>query len=103
MNVLTVYAHRNPKSLRHALLRKFSEGLADPGHSNDIVDLYAIRIDPVFRMVDFASYVLGGAGGPMRRFFAKGWVHFPAILKGWCERVFATGDAYALGKQYAVA
>ena len=24
------------------------------------------------------------------------WLHFPAILKGWFERVFAYGDAYAL-------
>jgi NAD(P)H dehydrogenase (quinone) len=24
------------------------------------------------------------------------WCHFPAILKGWFERVFAYGDAYAL-------
>ncbi len=25
------------------------------------------------------------------------WLHFPAIMKGWFERVFAYGDAYALG------
>jgi NAD(P)H dehydrogenase (quinone) len=24
------------------------------------------------------------------------WLHFPAIMKGWFERVFAYGDAYAL-------
>ena len=24
------------------------------------------------------------------------WLHFPAILKGWFERVFAYGDAYGL-------
>jgi NAD(P)H dehydrogenase (quinone) len=24
------------------------------------------------------------------------WCHFPAIMKGWFERVFAYGDAYAL-------
>ncbi len=24
------------------------------------------------------------------------WLHFPAILKSWFERVFAYGDAYAL-------
>jgi NAD(P)H dehydrogenase (quinone) len=24
------------------------------------------------------------------------WLHFPAILKGWFERVFSYGDAYAL-------
>lgn len=24
------------------------------------------------------------------------WLHFPAILKGWFERVFRYGEAYAL-------
>src|SRR5512145_471587 len=24
------------------------------------------------------------------------WCHFPAIMKGWFERIFAYGDAYAL-------
>lgn len=42
MNVLTVYAHPNPKSLCHAILQQFSKGLEDAGHKNDIVDLYAI-------------------------------------------------------------
>ena len=27
------------------------------------------------------------------------WLHFPAIMKGWFERVFAYGDAYALTTQ----
>lgn len=156
MHVLTVYAHPNPKSLCHAILNEFNKGLEDAGHTNEIVDLYAIRFDPVFRIEDFASYVHEGmppeileamnlkqhvmdsAGGPIRRFIARRWIqdmdtqavakfirahrprdvveqweklaraqglafiapvfwlHFPAILKGWFERVFAYGDAYAL-------
>ncbi len=156
MRVLTVYAHPNPKSFCHAILERFTQGLEDGGHVNEVVDLYAIRFDPVFRMADYASYVhesippeileqmdlkqrvLDSAGGPVRRFIASRWVrnkdspalarfihnhrpkdvvgqweklnnaqglafiapvfwlHFPAILKGWFERVFAYGDAYAL-------
>jgi NAD(P)H dehydrogenase (quinone) len=156
MNVLTVYAHPNPKSLCHAILQEFTRGLQDAGHASEVVDLYAIRFDPVFRVQDFASYVhegmpleilekmnlkqhvLDSAGGPIRRFIAKRWLqnkdtvevakfihdhrpkdvirqweklkkaqalafiapvfwlHFPAILKGWFERVFSYGDAYAL-------
>jgi NAD(P)H dehydrogenase (quinone) len=156
MNVLTVYAHPNPKSLCHAILQQFTRGLQDAGHTSEVVDLCAIRFDPVFRVQDFASYVhegmpleilekmnlkqhvLDSAGGPIRRFIAKRWLqnkdtvevarfihdhrpkdvirqweklkkaqalafiapvfwlHFPAILKGWFERVFSYGDAYAL-------
>lgn len=156
MNILTVYAHPNPKSFCHAVLEQFTKGLEDAGHTNEVVDLYAIHFDPVFRINDFASYVhesmppeileemnlkkyvLDAAGGPIRRFIASSWLrnkddkavarfihaqrpkdvvtqweklekaqglafispvfwlHFPAILKGWFERVFAYGDAYAL-------
>jgi NAD(P)H dehydrogenase (quinone) len=156
MKILTVYAHPNPKSFCHALLDRFTEGLKDAGHISEVVDLYAIRFDPVFRMEDFAGYVhesmpadildemnlkqyvLDAAGGPIQRFIASRWLrnkdpravaqfihahrpkdvtdqweklknaqglafiapvfwlHFPAILKGWFERVFAYGDAYAL-------
>jgi NAD(P)H dehydrogenase (quinone) len=156
MKVLTVYAHPNPKSFCHAILQQFTKGLGDAGHVSEVVDLYAIRFDPVFRLPDFASYVhesmpidileqmnlkqrvLDSAGGPIQRFIASRWLrnkdpltiakfihnhrpkdvmaqwdklknaqglafispvfwlHFPAILKGWFERVFAYGDAYAL-------
>ena len=156
MRVLTVYAHQDPKSFCHAVLEEFTRGLEEAGHASEVVDLYAIRFDPVFRTQDSASYVhesmppdileamklkkrvLDAAGNPITRFLAarwlknkdtrevarfihehrpkdaaaqwekvKGadglafiapviWLHFPAILKGWFERVFAYGDAYAL-------
>jgi NAD(P)H dehydrogenase (quinone) len=155
-NILTVYAHPNPKSFCHAILQQFTKGLEDAGHTYEIVDLYAIGFGTVFRMQDFASYVhenipielleemnirqveLDNAGGPIQRFVASRWIrnkstldvakfihdhrpkdvitqwkkvknpqglafiaptfwlHFPAILKGWFDRVFAYGDAYAL-------
>jgi NAD(P)H dehydrogenase (quinone) len=57
MKVLTVYAHQNPKSFCQAILQQFTKGLADAGHVSEVVDLYAIRFDPVFRMEDFAGYV----------------------------------------------
>ena len=154
--MLTVIAHPNPKSFCHAVLNEFTRGLEDAGHAVEVVDLYAIRFDPTFRLEDFASYVHEGmpldilqqmnltqgvvdmAGGPIRRFIASRWLrgkdpravarfihdhrpkdavaqwekvkraqglafiapvfwlHFPAILKGWFERVFTYGDAYAL-------
>ena len=156
MRVLTVYAHPNPKSFCHAILQEFTKGLEDAGHTSEVVDLYAIDFDPVFRIKDFASYVnesipldilekmnlkqhvLDSAGGPIQRFIASRWLrdkepaevakfihehrpkdviaqweklknaqglafiaptywlHFPAILKGWFERVFSYGDAYTL-------
>ena len=92
MRVLTVYAHPNQKSFCGAVLQQFTQGLQAAGHASEVVDLYAIRFDPVFRTADFASYinegipkevlermnlkkyVLDNVGGPVRRFLASVWL-----------------------------
>jgi NAD(P)H dehydrogenase (quinone) len=57
MKVLTIYAHHNPRSFCHGVLEQFTRGLRDGGHTSEVVDLYAIDFDPVFRDRDAASYV----------------------------------------------
>ena len=92
MKVLIVFAHPNPKSFCRAILGQFSRGLEDAGHASEVVDLYAIRFDPVFRTADFASYindsipqevlkrmdlkkyVLDSMRGPLRRWIASVWL-----------------------------
>ena len=59
MKVLTVYAHNDPRSFCHAVLERFTAGLVDAGHESEVVDLYAIKFDPVFRDRDVASYTSG--------------------------------------------
>jgi NAD(P)H dehydrogenase (quinone) len=54
---LTVYAHANPKSFCHAILDQFTAGLREAGHSNEVVDLYAIGLDPVHRPRDTPSWL----------------------------------------------
>jgi NAD(P)H dehydrogenase (quinone) len=89
VKVLTVYAHQNPRSFCHGVLERFTAGLADAGHDNEVVDLYAIKFDPVFRDRDVASYtsgttpsdilehldleqqVLQSCRGPVQRFLAS--------------------------------
>jgi NAD(P)H dehydrogenase (quinone) len=156
MKVLTVYAHPEPRSFCHSVLERFTAGLADAGHTSQVVDLYATKFDPVFRHGDVASYidanvppsildrmdprqrVMDDCRGPLQRWLAaralRGksqaeiaglirdhmpkdaraqqekvlWadglafiapIHFtsfPAILRGWIERVFTYGFAYGL-------
>jgi putative NADPH-quinone reductase len=57
MKVLTVYAHPDPRSFCHAVLEQFTAGLHEAGHGVKVVDLYAIKFDPVFRTRDMASYL----------------------------------------------
>jgi NAD(P)H dehydrogenase (quinone) len=157
MRVLTIYAHPNPRSFCHAVLERFTTGLRDAGHASEVIDLYAIGFDPVFRDRDSPNWIddsvpddvlshmnvrrslIEGARNPLARFFVRRWmgnaspreiirkirarggpsdvaeqqrrvaqadalvfispvffVGFPAILKGWIERVFTLGFAFAL-------
>jgi NAD(P)H dehydrogenase (quinone) len=155
MKVLTIYAHPNPKSFNHAILEKFTKGLKDAGHTNEVVDLYAIKFNPVLQMKDYVNWlpdenapdvvdkvvkeqilnpntslwnrivawfmfrnkspieiinILNKRGPKDVRvqqkkvanadalvFMSPVWfVGFPAILKGWIERVFTLGFAYSL-------
>ena len=86
MRVLTVFAHPGPRSFCHAVLDRFDAGLREAGHTNEILDLYAIKFDPVLRPGDTASWLtetipddmldrmrlreslLGEAGGRLKRF-----------------------------------
>ena len=157
MHVLTVYAHPNPKSFCHAVLVQFDEGLREAGHTNEVVDLYAIGFDPILRPRDTPSWLtesipddmlarmnlrqslLEDAGGRLRRYGLKRligdrdargiirllreryqpkdvlaqqekvaraqalafvapvhFLSFPAMLKGWLDRVWTPGFAYDL-------
>ena len=57
MKVLTVFAHHASKSFCHAVIDRFDAGLRDAGHTNEIVDLYAIGFDPVIRPRDNPSWL----------------------------------------------
>ncbi len=57
MKIIIIFAHPNRKSFCHAVLERFTKELNDAGHTYEVVDLYDIRFDPVFRTRDFASYV----------------------------------------------
>lgn len=149
MKVLTVYANPNPRSFCHAILEQFSRGLRDGGHTNEVVDLYGIRFNPVLRLLDYTNWInettpmeilkamVQSSSNRIEWFFAERWlrnktisdvvkltrrfrprdvleqqkkvaqaqalaiiapiwfVGFPAILKGWIERVFSYGFAFS--------
>lgn len=150
MKVLTVYANPNPRSFCHAILEQFSQGLKNAGHINEVVDLYAMKFDPVLKLRDYTNWIdettpietlkamIHSSSNRIEWFFAERWlrdkdishvvkltrklrprdvvkqqkkiaeaqalaiiapvwfVGFPAILKGWIERVFTYGFAFHL-------
>ncbi len=154
MKILIVYANPNPKSFCHAILEQVTQGLKDAGHTIEIVDLYAIKFDPMLKIRDYPNWIdentpadmlknmiLENTGGGLKRFVMEKWlrnkdmpyiarlvkklhprdvleqqkkiaqaqglviiapvwfVGFPAILKGWIERVFTYGFAFSLTRE----
>ena len=57
MKVLTVFAHPASRSFCHAVLERFDAGLRESGHTNEILDLYAIGFDPILRERDNPSWL----------------------------------------------
>lgn len=109
MNTLAVLAHPNRHSYTGALFDAVTSGMAANGkHTVETADLYAENFDPCFQPEDFAQFQ-GGAlpvgllaeqqrvarADALAFVFPVWWWSFPAILKGWFDRVFSDGWAYS--------
>lgn len=112
MHVLIVFAHPRRSSFTGALAEAFSRGLVESGHSFEWADLYAEGFDP---LLEAGQFDLETAMDPAterpaevqaeqaRLDRAQGlvfiypfwWSDVPAILKGWFDRVWSYGYAYA--------
>ena len=112
MKVLILYAHPNPQSFNHAILESFTKGLGEAGHIHEVVDLYAAKFNPCLSGDDFVQLMAGKVTGDVQLqqekvSWADGlvfihpiwWTGPPAILKGWIDRVFSMGFAYAIDEK----
>jgi NAD(P)H dehydrogenase (quinone) len=130
MRVLIVHAHPEPKSFNGALTRAATEALAGAGHEVVLSDLYAMNFNPVSDRRNFTTVANPDAyrqqaeeahaaahdgfapdlQAEMDKLFwcdalilqfPLWWFGLPAILKGWVDRVFASGGRiYGGGKWY---
>ncbi len=110
MRVLVVYAHPDPESYVAALHRTVVAALARAGHEVDDLDLYAEGFDPVLSLDERRGYhAIPGNRRPVEDYVrrleaAEGLVlvhpvwnfGFPAILKGFLDRVFLPGVSFRL-------
>ena len=110
MHALIVIAHPNPKSLTHSIASRIVKGIsaADKDSTSEIADLAAEGFDPCFTAQDIS--VLHREADPTPDIIAEQerisradalvlvypvyWWSFPALLKGWIDRVFTNGWAY---------
>ena len=110
MRFLVLYAHPNPESFAAALKRTVVETLRGRGHEVDLCDLYAERFDPVLSFEERAGYLdIPANRRPVEDYVrrleaAEGLIlvfpvwnfGFPAILKGFLDRVFLPGVSFTL-------
>ncbi|AKG33822.1 NAD(P)H-dependent oxidoreductase [Paenibacillus durus] len=107
MNVLIIYAHPNPKSFNYAILEKVQQGLKEKGHTFTTIDLYQEQFNPVLKFDENSKRRDLKNDPEMERYrtlveqadhfifvYPVWWYGTPAILKGFFDRVFATGFAY---------
>lgn len=110
MRVLVLYAHPNPESYGAALHQAVVASLREAGHEVDVCDLYAEGFDPVLSREgrvgyhDLAGNTLPVAGYVARLQAAQALVlcfpvwnfGYPAILKGFFDRVFLPGVSFKM-------
>jgi NAD(P)H dehydrogenase (quinone) len=109
MKILAVFCHPMRDSFTGEILDNFVQGARDAGHEVEIADLYREGFQPVMQERDYAQF--DGLAMPddvlaeQARFerceafaliFPVWWWSFPAMLKGWIDRVFTAGWAFAL-------
>lgn len=110
MHALIVIAHPNPQSLTHSVATQIIRGFsaANKDGTSEIADLAAEGFDPRFTAQDIST--LHRETEPSAEVIAEQqrisradalvlvhpvyWWSFPALLKGWIDRVFTNGWAY---------
>ncbi len=103
-----IYAHPWAGSFNYAVLQSVSAGLKKAGIKTKIIDLYKEQFDPVLSQADLAVYSKGQTTDRQVLAYQKiieqsdclvfispiWWTGFPAILKGFIDKVFLNGWAY---------
>lgn len=105
--VLVVYCHPNPKSFTHAVMTAVTSGLRAGGATVEVLDLYAEGFDPALvvdetrrrrdldKVEDTARHRALLTWCDVLVFvYPMWWGGFPAMLKGFVDRVIVSGVAY---------
>jgi len=109
MRHLVIAAHPSAKSFNHAVVETYVAALVERKHRVECRDLYAANFNPVMSARDLAAIGRGKAAKDIRQEQAAirradvvtlisplWWSGFPAMLKGYLDRVFCAGFAYVI-------
>ena len=110
MRILLVFCHPAPQSFQRSIMEDLSGRLARDGHVVQTIDLYGEGFDPVLDVEGWRAHLSGErhSGGLSAHLEALGeaeglilvyptwWYGLPAMLKGWIDRVWQPGVAFAI-------
>ena len=123
MNVLVVFCHPEPSSFNGALKDRAVQVFENSGASVEVSDLYAECFDPVEKQEHYRARIKTDSFEPLSEQrhsyktetlpadvereiqrlrkcdlvifqFPLWWHQQPAMIKGWCDRVFVAGGLY---------
>lgn len=127
LNVFIIYAHPEPMSFDSRMKNHAVSVLKKAGHAVQVSDLYDMRFKATVDPDDFVSHAddtyfnlrTEQLNASLNRSFAEDimeeqgktlwadmlifqfplwWYSFPAIMKGWVDRVLTYGFAYGMGR-----
>ncbi len=111
MNHLIIYAHPNPASFSNAIAETVKNKSVANGDQIDVIDLYADNFNPVLSGADFMSFQQGKIPEDIAAYQEKikwadhmtfvypvWWNQMPAMMKGFIDRVFSYGFAFAVNE-----
>lgn len=109
MRHLVIAAHPSAKSFNHAVIEAYMSALIERKHRVECRDLYAANFNPILSARDLAAVGHGKASKDIRDeqvairradvitlVAPLWWSGFPAMLKGYLDRVFCAGFAYVI-------
>ena len=107
MRHLIIAAHPRVKSFNHSVVEVYTATLMERGHRVASRDLYAMGFNPILSARDLAALARSKPARDIRSELSGmraadvitlisplWWSSFPAILKGYVDRVFTAGSGY---------
>jgi len=104
---LIIAAHPRVKSFNHSVVEAYTATLTERGHRVACRDLYAMGFNPILSARDMAAMARGKPPRDIRSelnamraadvitlISPLWWSSFPAVLKGYVDRVFTAGSSY---------
>jgi NAD(P)H dehydrogenase (quinone) len=110
VNTLIIYCHPHGDSHNRRILDGVVRGLKAAGTEHEVVDLYGQAFDPLLKAIEYERQFITRAPEVMAEvkalqakvtaarnlvfIYPVWWYTMPAALKGFLDRVFASGFAY---------